>query len=68
MINDLNPTELQMELAALLTFALILFLLLLNRDKNNKFEENINKLVVFLCIVLAVGMFIYMICTIAGGL
>ena len=68
MINDLIVTEAQTELVALLTFAFILFFLWVNRDKNNDFEEKVIKLFAFLCAGLVVGMFVYMIYTIVGGL
>lgn len=68
MINNLNPTALQMDLVALLSFAFITLILWINRDKNNQFEEKVIKLVTFVCAGLAVGMFIYMIYTIVGGI
>ena len=68
MINNLNPTALQMDLVALLSFAFITLILWINRDKNNQFEEKVIKLVAFVCAGLVVGMFIYMIYTIVGGL
>lgn len=67
MINNIDPTELQMELVALLTFGFILFFLWANRDKNNNFEEKVIKLFAFLCAGLTAAVFIYMIYTIAGG-
>lgn len=68
MINNLNPTALQMDLVALLSFAFITLILWINRDKNNQFEEKVIKLVAFVCAGLVVGVFIYMIYTIVGGL
>ena len=67
MINELDPSELQMELVALLTFAFILFFLWVNRDKNNDFEGKVIKLFAFLCAGLVVGVFIYMFYLIVGG-
>ncbi len=67
MINNLNPTALQMDLVALLSFAFITLILWINRDKNNQFEEKVIKLVAFVCAGLVVGMFIYMIYLIVGG-
>lgn len=68
MINNLNPTTLQMELVALLSFAFIMLILWINRDKNNQFEEKVIKLFAFVCAALVVGMFVYMIYTIVGGI
>ncbi len=67
MINELDPSELQKELVALLTFAFILFFLWVNRDKNNDFEEKVIKLFALLCAGLVVGVFVYMIYLIVGG-
>lgn len=67
MINNLNPTALQMDLVALLSFAFITLILWINRDKNNQFEEKVIKLVAFVCAGLVVGMFIYMFYLIVGG-
>lgn len=67
MINTIDPSELQMELVALLTFAFILFFLWVNRDKNNDFEGKVIRLFAFLCAGLVVGVFIYMFYLIVGG-
>ncbi len=67
MINELDPSALQMDLVALLSFAFITLILWINRDKNNQFEEKVIKLVAFVCAGLVVGMFIYMIYYVAEG-
>ncbi|WP_373815542.1 hypothetical protein [Jeotgalibaca porci] len=67
MINNLNPSQFQTDLVALLSLAFIMFFLWVNRDKNNKFEENTIKLFAFLCICLTVALFVYAVYKIVGG-
>lgn len=59
MINGIDPNYIQMEITAVLTIAFFGFLLWVNRDKNNEFEEKAIKLFAFLCAVLVVGVFVY---------
>lgn len=59
MINDLDPSYMQMEITASLTLLLFGFLLWANRDKNKKYQEKIINIFALLCAVLAVGVFVY---------
>lgn len=67
MINNLNPSQFQTDLVALLSLAFIMFFLWVNRDKNNKFEENTIKLFAFLALGLTVAVAIYAVYVLVGG-
>ncbi len=59
MINDLDPSYMQMEITASLTLLIFAFLLWANQDRNKKHQEKIINIFAFLCAGFAVGVFIY---------